>query len=80
MPYNPHYYLELFQNYGFQKYFEQYSYHLDITMPELPDRFWKVAEWVSKKPQYSFEHFSWKDRNKFIDDFAKIYDNSYNFV
>ncbi|MEZ5105305.1 MAG: GNAT family N-acetyltransferase [Draconibacterium sp.] len=77
MPYNPPYYLKLFENYGFKVYFEQYSYHLDITMPELPDRFWKVAEWVSKKPQYSFKHFNWKQSEKFIDDFAYIYDQAW---
>ncbi len=77
MPYNPPYYVKLFENYGFQVYFEQYSYHLDITMPELPDRFWKIAEWVSKKPQYSFRHFSWNESEKFIDDFAHVYDEAW---
>ena len=78
MPYNPPYYVKLFENYGFQVYFEQYSYHLDITMPELPDRFWKIAEWVSKKPQYSFHHFSWKNSEKFIHDFAHVYDGAWS--
>jgi hypothetical protein len=77
MPYNPPYYVKLFEKYGFQIYFEQYSYHLDITMPELPDRFWKIAEWVSKKPQYSFRHFNWKETEKFVDDFARIYDGAW---
>jgi hypothetical protein len=79
MPYNPPYYVHLFENYGFQVYFKQYSYHLDITMPELPDRFWKVAEWVSKKPQYSFRHFLWNEAEKFIDDFCVVYDNAWRF-
>lgn len=78
MPYNPPYYVKLFENYGFQVYFEQYSYHLDITMPELPDRFWKIAEWVSKKPQYSFRHFKWEESEKFIDDFAHVYDGAWS--
>ncbi|MBN2636725.1 MAG: GNAT family N-acetyltransferase [Prolixibacteraceae bacterium] len=78
MPYNPPYYVKLFENYGFQVYFEQYSYHLDITMPELPDRFWKIAEWVSKKPQYSFRHFNWNESEKFIDDFAHVYDGAWS--
>ncbi len=77
MPYNSPYYLNLFKNYGFEVYFEQYSYHLDITMPELPKRFWKIAEWVSKKPQYSFQHFSWKNMEKFINDFATVYDEAW---
>jgi len=79
MPYNPPYYLKLFENYGFKIYFKQYSYHLDTTLPELPDRFWKVAEWVAKKPHFSFRHFSWKEKDKFIDDFAKVYDNAWRF-
>lgn len=79
MPYNPPYYVQLFENFGFQVYFRQFSYHLDITMPELPERFWKVAEWVSKKPQYSFRHFSWQQSEKFIDDFCTVYDNAWRF-
>lgn len=76
MPYNPPYYLELFENYGFQTYYEQYSYHLDYTKP-FPERFWKIAEWVAQKPQYSFEHFKWNNINKYINDFAQIYDKAW---
>jgi len=79
MPYNPPYYLKLFGNFGFQLYFKQFSYHLDTTLPELPDRFWKVAEWVAKKPQFSFRHFTWEEKNKFVDDFAHVYDNAWRF-
>ncbi|HZH73383.1 MAG TPA: GNAT family N-acetyltransferase [Mariniphaga sp.] len=79
MPYNPPYYVQLFENYGFQIYFKQFSYHLDVTLPELPDRFWKVAEWVAKKPQFSFKHFQWSEKEKFIDDFATVYDNAWKF-
>jgi hypothetical protein len=79
MPYNPPYYVRLFENYGFKIYFEQFSYHLDTTLPELPERFWKVAEWVAKKPQFSFRHFSWNEKDKFISDFANVYDNAWRF-
>ena len=79
MPYNPPYYVKLFENYGFKIYFKQYSYHLDTTLPELPGRFWKIAEWVAKKPQFSFKHFSWKEQDKFIADFARVYDNAWRF-
>lgn len=77
MPYNPPYYLQLFENFGFQLYFKQFSYHLDVTLPELPDRFWKIAEWVARKPQFTFRHFNWKEKEKFIDDFASVYDNAW---
>ncbi|WP_163708981.1 GNAT family N-acetyltransferase [Mangrovibacterium lignilyticum] len=79
MPYNPKYYQKLFEEYGFKMYFQQFSYHLDTTLPELPDRFWKVAEWVAKKPQFRFEHFSWDKKDQFIDDFATVYDNAWRF-
>ncbi len=79
MPYNPPYYLQLFENYGFQVYFRQFSYHRDTIVPELPDRFWKIAEWVAKKPQFSFKHFSWEQKDKFVDDFARIYDEAWRF-
>lgn len=76
MPYNPPYYLELFESYGFKAYYEQYSYHLDYTKP-FPERFWKIAEWVAKKPLYSFKHFAWDNINQFIDDFAKVYEGAW---
>jgi hypothetical protein len=79
MPYNPPYYLKLFESFGFRTYFKQLSYHLDVTLPELPERFWKVAEWVAKKPQYSFKHFTWEEKEKFIDDFTTIYDDAWRF-
>jgi hypothetical protein len=73
MPYNPPYYLDLFKSYGFEVYYEQYSYHLDLKK-EFPERFWKIAEWVNKKPQYSFKHFEWNQIDRFVDDFATVYD------
>ena len=38
MPYNKPYYQGLFEAYGFQVYFEQYSYHLNHKDP-FPERF-----------------------------------------
>ena len=73
MNYNPPYYFDLFSNYGFKTYYEQYSYSLDITTPDLPDRFWKIADWVAKKPGYSFEHFTYKNQDKYISDFIEIH-------
>ncbi|MBN2806284.1 MAG: GNAT family N-acetyltransferase [Prolixibacteraceae bacterium] len=77
MPYNPPYYLELFESYGFKVYYEQYCYHLDYTKP-FPERFWKIAEWVAKKPQYSFRHLEWNNIDRYVDDFAKVYDGAWS--
>lgn len=73
MPYNLPYYKQLFSQYGFQTYYQQYSYHLDITSPDLPERFWKIAEWVAKKPDFSYKTFSFKDREGCIQDFLAVY-------
>src|SRR5512136_3047776 len=43
--YNPPYYQELFESYGFKTYYKMEGFHLDITKP-LPERFTKIAEWV----------------------------------
>jgi GNAT superfamily N-acetyltransferase len=77
MNYNPPYYNDLFAAYGFKTYYEQYSYSLDITNPDLPDRFWKIAKWVAEKPGYSFEHFSFKNQDKFIRDFIEIHEKAW---
>jgi len=78
MPYNTKYYEQLFRNYGFEVYFEQYSFHLDYTKP-FPERFWKIAGWVAQKPQYNFKHFDFKQTDKFVKDFCTVYDAAWSF-
>ncbi|RIH66791.1 GNAT family N-acetyltransferase [Mariniphaga sediminis] len=73
MQYHPPYYRKLFENYGFQIFYEQYSYSLDVTNPDLPDRFWKIAAWVAKKPEYSYRHFTFEEQEKYINDFLEIH-------
>ncbi len=76
MNYHFPYYRKLFENYGFQLYFRQYSYSLDLTK-RLPERFWKIAKWVNNKPGYSFEPFSWKNSEKFLLDMVSIYNEAW---
>jgi hypothetical protein len=78
MNYNPPYYRELFEAYGFNFYFEQVSNHLDLTKT-FPDRFWKIAEWIMKKPGYKFLHYDPAYMDKFIHDLKEIYDNAWAF-
>lgn len=76
MSYNHAYYQELFENYGFQMYYRQYSFHLDIDKP-FPERFWKIAEWINKRPNYSFKHFEYKDAEKYVNDTVKVYNEAW---
>jgi len=79
MPYNLPYYKNLFETYGFQIFFRQFSYHLDLTK-KFPERFWKIAEWISKKPDFTFRHFTWDKAEKYVNDTARIYNSTWQQV
>lgn len=76
MPYNKPYYREFFEDYGFRNYFEQYSYHVPVD--KFPERIMKIAEWISKRPGYSFRHFELKNAGKFVNDIVEIYNSAWS--
>lgn len=78
MNYNPPYYRKLFEDYGFSYYFEQLTNHLDRTKA-FPERFWKIAEWVLAKPEFTFRHFNWAEADKFLGDMKSVYDEGWQF-
>ncbi len=78
MQYNPSYYKEFFEKYGFVNYFEQVTNHLNLSKP-FPERFWKIAGRVVSRAEYSFKHFTWKNSEQFISDFKTIYDDAWQF-
>jgi len=78
MQYNPSYYKEFFEKYGFVNYFEQVTNHLNLSKP-FPERFWKIAGRVVSRSEYSFKHFTWKNSEQFISDFKTIYDDAWQF-
>jgi hypothetical protein len=83
MPYNKPYYRNFFEDYGFKNYFEQYSWHRDVRnsdneIVEFPVRIMKIAEWLSKRPGYSFRHFEFNDKGKFVNDIVEIYNSTWS--
>jgi hypothetical protein len=76
VPYNPPYYQDLFESYGFNTYYKMEGFHLDIKKP-LSERFQKIAEWVANKPGYQFIHFTWKEQEKFTHDFAEVFNEAW---
>ncbi len=78
MNYNPAYYRDFFESYGFKMYFEQISNHLDITKP-IPERFYKIANWVAKKEGYAFDHLRVANLQKYSNDFQNIYNDAWRF-
>lgn len=71
MPYNKPYYRRLFEGFGFQEYFLQYSYHVDLTR-SFPERMLKFAEYLETRPGYTFKPFSRKSKDQFVKDFVAI--------
>jgi GNAT superfamily N-acetyltransferase len=74
--YNPPYYQDLFESYGFLTYYKMEGFHFDLMKP-LSERFLKISEWVSKKPGYEFRHFTWKEQEKFSHDFALVFNEAW---
>lgn len=83
MNYHLPYYKNLFENYGFTKIYEQITNHLDVNKP-FPERFTKIATWVSNKPGYRFEHLRASEFDLFAGHFMEIYNDAWkdfeNFV
>ncbi len=77
MNYNPPYYQDFFESYGFQKQYDQLTNFLDITVP-FTERFTKIAGWVMKKPGYSFDHISKSNFSKYAKDFQEIYNDAWS--
>jgi hypothetical protein len=83
MPYNKKYYRAFFEEFGFKNYFEQYSYHRDVRDAEnkivqFPQRIMKIAEWLSKRPGYSFHHFEFRYKDKYVKDIVDIYNSTWS--
>jgi hypothetical protein len=83
MPYHKKYYREFFEEYGFKNYFEQYSYHREIRNADneivmFPARIMKIAEWLSKRPGYSFRHFEFKNKDVYVNDIVEIYNSTWS--
>jgi len=83
MPYHKKYYRAFFEDYGFKNYFEQYSYHREIRnanreIVQFPERIMKIAEWLSKRPGYSFSHFEFRNKDKYVNDIVEIYNSTWS--
>lgn len=70
--YNHPYYKELFEQYGFKTFYNMTGFHLDLKKEPEP-RFMKIAEWLTKKPEYEFRHFRWEEVDLFIKDFVEVF-------
>lgn len=77
MNYNPPFYKNFFENYGFEKLYDQFTNVIHVDRP-FPERFSKIADWIANKPEYKFVHFEKKNFEKFAKDFQEIYNDGWS--
>jgi hypothetical protein len=80
-PYNPPYYQLLFENYGFQVYFKQFTYarnmHEAAIDKDLATRIKLKAKPIRENPEFKFEHINKKFLAKYAEDFRFVYNKAW---
>lgn len=72
MSFNPPYYEALFTNYGFQNYYNQYYYYMNVDDP-FPARFQERYAKFKTKEGYEARHVRLSELEKYAGDFATVY-------
>ena len=76
-PYNPPYYKELFENYGFKNYFNQYTYLRNLRAGEFSQSVYERVRRLEEVPGYRFDHISKKNLTQVAADFRMIYNKAW---
>lgn len=76
MNYNPPYYVDLFRQYGFEVYYEQFVLYRALQDP-IPARFEEKYELVMKEPGFTFEHIRKNNLDKYARDFQIVYNKAW---
>jgi hypothetical protein len=79
MNYNPPYYKNLFENYGFEIFYNQICWHLDVASEskQLDPKFYGSHEIYSKNPDFKVKHIKKTKLPKFADDFSAVYNKAW---
>jgi hypothetical protein len=77
MPYNPAYYNQLFENYGFKNYFNQYTYHVPLNPDLLDPVIIETGTRLLKNPKYDFHSIDVKRLEKYADDLVTIFNEAW---
>jgi hypothetical protein len=74
--YNPPYYKNYFEAYGFQVYFQQFTFARKIDGPLSPKLAYK-AELIAKDPEYEFRHLRKEEVNKLGEYLRTVYNKAW---
>lgn len=77
MNYNPAYYNDLFEGYGFQNYFNQYTYTRPISYEGLAGALVERGIRLEANPSYQFTHANLKDLDKLAHDFNVVFNKAW---
>jgi hypothetical protein len=76
MNYNPQYYVNLFESYGFQIYYKQLCFSLEVKN-RLQDKFYIHHDEISTNPDYTARHVEKNNLRKYVRDFAQVYNKAW---
>jgi GNAT superfamily N-acetyltransferase len=76
-PYNPPYYIELFENYGFKNYFNQYTYSRKMTAGDMNRTVYDRVKRLEESPGYRFDHIDIRNLEQVAEDFRMIYNKAW---
>ena len=76
MNYNPQYYVTLLENYGFQTYFNQICFAMDVKH-KLDDKFYQRHAAISADPNYKAVPIKKNQLDKFAKDFTYVYNKAW---
>ena len=76
MNYNPIYYKDLFETYGFQPFYHQYCFGM-LPKEPLNDNIWEKHDVLAANPDYSARHLEKKHLEKYADDFTEVYNKAW---
>ena len=74
--YNFPYYRQLFENYGFQIYFKQFTFGRNIFDPLIP-RLKEKADKANEDSNYSFRHIEKSKLKQYAEDFRIVYNDAW---
>lgn len=74
--YNQPYYQQLFENYGFKNFYNQYCYSL-VVREKLQDKFYERHQAIAKNPDFRAEHLKKNQLEKYAKDFAIVYNKAW---
>lgn len=77
MNYNPPYYKELFETYGFQNYYNQHTYFKSVKIGELNTSTYERVSKFDDNPSYVFKSIEKKNLSKYADDFMEVYNRAW---